>query len=255
MILSSKITELRKRNGLSQEELGDKIGVSRQAVSKWEMGSAVPDINKIMAMAKYFGVSTDFLLKDEYDLSYLDGGKVDSVEAPDRRIITSEGIRSYLDTKRKLARNCVVVIFLVLSSAVPGILISLADESKAAIGAVIETIVLVIAAVIAILSLNSLSGFKYIKNKDAELDYGVRGIVEEQKSKFESTHLLGIIIGVVLLSAEVLPLMIVSLIAEGSDSAIVIGGLITIFMFAAGLSLIVYVCVINNGFKRVLKIR
>lgn len=50
MNLSEKITELRKRAGLSQEELGAQIKVSRQAVSKWEMAQTTPDLNKIMAM-------------------------------------------------------------------------------------------------------------------------------------------------------------------------------------------------------------
>ena len=63
MTLYEKITELRKRKGLSQEEFGSELGVSRQAVSKWEMAQTTPDINKIMAMAEFFGVSTDFLLK------------------------------------------------------------------------------------------------------------------------------------------------------------------------------------------------
>ena len=71
MLLSEKITELRKRQGLSQEEFGAEIGVSRQAVSKWEMAQTTPDLSKIMVMSEFFGVSTDFLLKDEYDLSYL----------------------------------------------------------------------------------------------------------------------------------------------------------------------------------------
>ena len=72
MILSEKITELRKKNGLSQEEFGAEIGVSRQAVSKWEMAQATPDLNKIMKISDFFGVPTDFLLKDEYDLTFLD---------------------------------------------------------------------------------------------------------------------------------------------------------------------------------------
>ena len=69
MTLYEKIMELRKRSGLSQEELGAEIGVSRQAVSKWEMAQTTPDLNKIMALSEFFGVPTDFLLKDEYDLA------------------------------------------------------------------------------------------------------------------------------------------------------------------------------------------
>jgi transcriptional regulator, XRE family len=58
---------LRKRNGWSQEELAQQLGVSRQSVSKWESMASMPDIQKIMAMSELFGVSTDYLLKDELE--------------------------------------------------------------------------------------------------------------------------------------------------------------------------------------------
>lgn len=63
MTLGEKIMRLRQKQGLSQEAFGESLGVSRQAVSKWETGQAMPDINKITAMSELFGVSTDSLLK------------------------------------------------------------------------------------------------------------------------------------------------------------------------------------------------
>lgn len=65
MRLHEKITLFRKKNGLSQEELAEKIGVSRQAVSKWETGDALPEITKLKALAETFNVTVDFLLDDE----------------------------------------------------------------------------------------------------------------------------------------------------------------------------------------------
>lgn len=65
MKLYEKITLYRKKNGLSQEELAEKIGVSRQAVSKWETGDALPEITKLKALADTFNVTVDFLLDDE----------------------------------------------------------------------------------------------------------------------------------------------------------------------------------------------
>lgn len=62
MILADKIINERKKNGWSQEELASKLSVSRQSVSKWEGAQAVPDLQKIIAMAEIFGVSTDYLL-------------------------------------------------------------------------------------------------------------------------------------------------------------------------------------------------
>lgn len=60
-----RIYNLRKKSGLSQEEFADKLGVSRQAVSKWETGQSVPDSEKASAMARFFGVSLDFLVNGE----------------------------------------------------------------------------------------------------------------------------------------------------------------------------------------------
>lgn len=63
MNISDRILHLRKTQGLSQEELADRLGVSRQAVSKWESEQSAPDIDKIILMSELFGVTTDYLLK------------------------------------------------------------------------------------------------------------------------------------------------------------------------------------------------
>ena len=65
MTLSEKIAYCRKRAGLSQEELAQLVGVSRQAVAKWELGDAVPEVGKLLALARAFGVTTDWLLSEE----------------------------------------------------------------------------------------------------------------------------------------------------------------------------------------------
>lgn len=64
MKLAEKIQDLRKKNGLSQEQLADKLGISRQAISKWESEQSVPDIDKIVLLSNFFDVSTDYLLKN-----------------------------------------------------------------------------------------------------------------------------------------------------------------------------------------------
>ena len=62
MILADKIIELRKQNGWSQEDLAEKMDVSRQAISKWEGAQSVPDMGRIVRLSELFGVSTDYLL-------------------------------------------------------------------------------------------------------------------------------------------------------------------------------------------------
>lgn len=63
MNMADRIQYLRKAKGLSQEELADRVGVSRQAVSKWESGQSTPDLEKIIILSDIFGVTTDYILK------------------------------------------------------------------------------------------------------------------------------------------------------------------------------------------------
>jgi len=63
MNIADRIQNLRKVKGISQEELADKVGVSRQAVSKWESEQSVPEIDKVILMSDYFEVTTDYILK------------------------------------------------------------------------------------------------------------------------------------------------------------------------------------------------
>jgi len=64
MTLSEKLLDLRKKNGMSQEQLAAELGVSRQTVSKWENGTAIPDTVHIISLSRLFDVTTDYLLTD-----------------------------------------------------------------------------------------------------------------------------------------------------------------------------------------------
>ena len=70
MNLSAKLQLLRKKNGLSQEELAERVGISRQAISKWESGQSTPDLNKLILLSEIYNVTIDSLVKDsdEYDI-------------------------------------------------------------------------------------------------------------------------------------------------------------------------------------------
>ena len=89
MNLADKILELRKKRGLSQEELADVLNVSRQTISRWEVGTALPDAINLVQLSKVFEVSTDYLL-----------GRQDSIPS-----FLSEEERSIIDLYRKLDRR------------------------------------------------------------------------------------------------------------------------------------------------------
>ena len=83
MQLNDKILLLRKKKGWSQEQLADQVGVSRQSVSKWESGNAMPDLDKIVVLSRIFNVTTDYLLKDDAPPQSGNPGENDAAEAGD----------------------------------------------------------------------------------------------------------------------------------------------------------------------------
>ena len=103
MILADKIMEERKKNGWSQEELADKLSVSRQAVSKWESAQSVPDLQRVIQLAEIFNVSTDYLLKDEVEApSPMEVGDIRDEDQSLRRISMEEA-NEFLTIRRKNA--------------------------------------------------------------------------------------------------------------------------------------------------------
>ena len=69
MNFAEKLLKLRTQCGYSQEALAEKLNVSRQAVSKWELGTTLPETDKVITISEFFNVSTDYLLKDKFQLS------------------------------------------------------------------------------------------------------------------------------------------------------------------------------------------
>lgn len=104
MTLGEKLLELRKSKGLSQEQLAAQMAVSRQAVSKWELGEAMPDTDNVVALSKIFGVSTDFLLRDEL------GG--------DAEIPAAKETREALSSMRKRRTILLLAAFLLCAAGV-----------------------------------------------------------------------------------------------------------------------------------------
>lgn len=83
MALSEKLYTLRKKSGLSQEQLAEQLSVSRQAISKWESGTSVPESDKLIIISNYFKVSLDYLLKED-DEQQVTSENNDSLQAADR---------------------------------------------------------------------------------------------------------------------------------------------------------------------------
>ena len=109
MILADKIIRLRKRNGWSQEELAEKMNVSRQSVSKWESAQSVPDLARVLQLSAIFGVTTDYLLKDEIESEVPSSDFPDSSEV---RHVSLEEANGYLAVRELSAKQTSFATFL-----------------------------------------------------------------------------------------------------------------------------------------------
>lgn len=115
MTIGLKIQNLRKQRGLSQEQLAEAVGVSRQAVSKWEAEQSVPDIDKIILICEYFGVTTDYILRNE-EMSCMEA--IQSINTN-----KNEDKEESKENEKKSALLLTVAVMLYILCAVPIIII------------------------------------------------------------------------------------------------------------------------------------
>ena len=139
MILADKIIELRKKSGMTQDELAEKLGVSRQSVSKWEGAQSTPDLARILKLAEIFSVSTDVLLKDELELEQnISTENIETVsvkahvetEPPLRPVSMAEAVE-YLEKNSKKALYVAAGVALCILSPVAAILFEILFEDSA----------------------------------------------------------------------------------------------------------------------------
>lgn len=219
MIFADKIVQLRKKNGWSQEELAEKMNVSRQAVSKWESAQTVPELEKILQLSALFGVTTDYLLKDGLETEeYVQGGEASNVKH-----ISLSQAQEYLRWRKKAAVIISAGTFLCIVSIVPLLLLSAAagagfagvtEEIAAAVGLCLMA-VLVAAGV----ALFSWCGFKnapyeFIDSEPFETDYGVHGMVAEKKKNYRDTYAICNIAATCLCILSPIPLFLGILLKE-----------------------------------------
>ena len=158
MILAEKIMKHRKENGWSQEDLAAQLGVSRQSVSKWESAASIPDLDKLLKMSELFGVSTDYLLKDELEE---EPGVVQIKDKPDAsqeniKKVSVDEANTFMDLREKAAKKvalgvalCIIspVILIMLSGWADAKLFGLSGNMAAGIGVTI--LLLMVAAAVA----------------------------------------------------------------------------------------------------------
>ena len=248
MIFADKLILLRKKAGWSQEELADQMNVTRQSVSKWEGAQSVPDLEKMLRLSELFGVSTDYLLKDEIEeAEHIDS----SDDTPLLRRVSMEEANAFLSVKLRTAKTIAYAAFLCIVSPIALLILSAISESTAGvlneniangIGMIVLIILVAIAAVMFISSGSKTAPFAYLEKEKFETEYGVSGMVKERKAQYKDLHTKHNIVGTCLCVTALIPLFIGAIINADSDLFLII--MLSLSFLIAGVGVI---CFIKTG--------
>ena len=243
MLLAEKIMTLRKRAGWSQEELAAQLGVSRQSVSKWEGAQSVPDMQKVVQMSRLFGVTTDYLLKEEL------GEPEPAQSEPDAplRCVTMEQAADYLSLRRAAAPKLAAATLLCVLSPVALLLLAalsdrpgaaLSENAAAGIGLCVLLVLVAVAVAVFITCAAQVKAYAFLETEPFETAYGVTGMVRERRAAAAPEHTRGKVAGTVLCILSAVPLFI-AVCLDGSDLLYV--GAVCLLLVLAGIGGAVFV--------------
>ena len=217
MIFADKLIALRKKAGYSQEELAQQLNVTRQSVSKWEGAQSVPDIEKILQISKLFGVTTDYLLKDEM-------GEPEYAESEPTalRRVTLEQANAAL--AQAMANAPYMAWGTALCVASPVMLLLLGEigqhsqfglNENAATGIGLCVLLVSVAVVLFMQCGAKNRDFDFLEKEPFETEYGVTGMVRERQAAYRPIYDKLNLIGTVLCILSAVPLFAAMMVNSG----------------------------------------
>ncbi len=255
MILADKIVSLRKKAGWSQEELAEQLGVTRQSVSKWEGAQSVPDMDKVVQMSRLFGVTTDYLLKDEIE------EQAALVEESPLRRVTMGQAADYLARRRAAAPKVAFAVLLCIVSPVTLLLLAAMSEvqrfpisgnAAAGIGLCVMLVMLAVAVSIFLRADADVRDYRFLEEEPFETEYGVTGMVRQRQREYADTRTRYTTIGAVLYVLAAAPLF-AAVCIDGSDLLYVGAVGVLLVLVGIGCLFLVSAGVYSSAMERLLE--
>lgn len=257
MKLADKIIKLRKQSGWSQEELAEQMNVSRQSVSKWEGALSIPDLTKIIKLGEIFGVSTDYLLKD--DIESVESNTV--VEDDDVRLLNVREGQEFIELNYNYSKKVAKGVLLLITSIIPMLFLTGISEAsnsilneKISMGIGITLLFLMVAfgVVLLIGTGDSSRKINALKNEHFELDYGVSSILKEALEVFSPRYHKTLAICITTFIISPVPI-ILSGIFNASDLFLMFMVILLITLVAAGVYCLIPISAKFNAYHLLLK--
>lgn len=245
MTLSEKIILLRERDGMSQAELAERLGINKKTLLRYERGEAMPDIQKIVLLAEIFSVSTDSLLIDSRNPEK-EGAPVR--EKPPRHITVTEA-EEYLRVKFRAAYMVAIATFIMMLA--PGIMLIITSlpfpygRLDTILGLTAFFLLATASVSIYLRTHARTSRYDFVAGGDFTLDYGATDMLTKTLEKIMLSYAVRNTVAILLCISSIVPLIIVALISHASDLVIMIS--VTASLFIAGLGVVMF---ITSGMKR-----
>ena len=259
MILAEKITQLRKRAGWSQEELAQQLDVTRQSVSKWESAQSVPDMERLLRMSRLFGVTTDYLLKDELEET---PQTTESAQDSPLRRVTMQEASDYLTLRRAAAPKLALAVFLCVISPIALIFLAGLSEAPAApitenaaagIGLCILLCLIAVAVSIFIRCGAKTKAYEYLEKEPFETEYGVDGMARQKRDAFSQTATSLNVAATALCILSAVPLFAAIGFKTQSDFFYVAAVCLRLLLAACGAALFTYCGTIASSVNKLLE--
>ncbi|MGI6007005.1 MAG: helix-turn-helix domain-containing protein [Ruminococcus sp.] len=266
MMLSEKIVNLRKQKGWSQEQMAEQLEVSRQAVSKWESGASVPDLDKIIKLSDLFGVTTDYLLREEENKELRETESIREEErkkdeSKEHRVVQLSDAEDYMELVKSTSSKIALGVSMCILSPVCLILLCglseygngrLTEDAAGALGVVILLVMCAAGAAVLISNGMRLSEYEYLEKEIFVAGPGVKKMAERGKKNFELQFRKSVVTGVTLCILSVIPIIA----AAGFDAAewvyVICTGILPMFI-ASGVYQFVSAGNIQGGYLKLLQ--
>lgn len=266
MNFAEKLSMLRKENGWSQEKLAEHMSITRQSVQKWESGQSVPDVEKLVKLSELFGVSTDYLLKDDLneqqsnEASYTN---INTNEYSREKTVTIKEAEDFLSVKASTSKHISLAVFLCIISPICLIILGALSETQkygitenlaAGIGMTVLLIIIAVAVAIFIKTGMKTSAYSYLEKQIFSIDTDVKEMVNRQKEQYKNTCAKSTCIGTCICILSLIPLFVGVIINEDDDMIMTLMFSITLLIIAIGVTFFINSGIIWESYKKLLAV-
>ena len=282
-MLGEKIAELRKAQNMSQEDLADRMDVSRQSVSKWESGQSQPELDKLLKLSELFHVSTDYLLKEETvpavqtaeqeeqsepEYSQEEDPRMEDWRKTIRKtffrepqeqeqkvyILRRDEAESYIEVRKKQADLTSLGVAECVASVVPVIAASGFSSAGAAGAGVVAMLGIIAHAVSRFMKSAQLGkAYEFLNDTVFLPEHGAEGLIAETGAVLGEKATRNIRVGVILCILCVAPTIMMGTLSKSAEAFALFGVSLMFIMAAAGVYLFVQAGYMNGTMQRLLQ--